>query len=71
MSEETDMICAIATPAAMSAYNSQKDEDIPVVYSAISDPVAKQDLQTKMVRLFWKYYIVRCTSGRRTVKIDS
>ncbi|MDD3220012.1 MAG: ABC transporter substrate-binding protein [Lachnospiraceae bacterium] len=40
VSKKVDMICAIATPAAMSAYNSTKDADIPVVYSAISDPVA-------------------------------
>jgi len=39
VSEGVDLICAIATPAAMSAYNSCLDTDIPVIYTAISDPV--------------------------------
>ncbi|WP_138159576.1 ABC transporter substrate-binding protein [Peptoniphilus catoniae] len=37
-----DMIVAIATPAAMSAYNAANGTDIPVIYTAISDPVAAQ-----------------------------
>jgi putative ABC transport system substrate-binding protein len=37
-----DMIIAIATPAAMSAYNAAQSSDIPVVYTAISDPVEAQ-----------------------------
>lgn len=37
-----DMIIAIATPAAMSAYNAAQSTDIPVVYTAISDPVGAQ-----------------------------
>ncbi len=40
VSKKVDLICAIATPAAMSAYNSCMEKDIPVVYTAISDPVA-------------------------------
>lgn len=40
VSKDVDMICAIATPAAMSAYNSTMSADIPVIYTAISDPVA-------------------------------
>lgn len=39
VSKKVDMICAIATPSAMSAYNSCMDTDIPVVYTAVSDPV--------------------------------
>ncbi|MDK2903556.1 MAG: putative tryptophan/tyrosine transport system substrate-binding protein [Clostridiales bacterium] len=35
-----DMIVAIATPAAMSAYSAAKDSDIPIVFSAVSDPLA-------------------------------
>lgn len=35
-----DMIIAIATPSAMSAYSAAKDTDIPVVFSAVSDPVS-------------------------------
>ena len=40
VSKKVDMICAIATPCAMSAYNSAMNTEIPVVYTAISDPVA-------------------------------
>ena len=39
VSQKVDMICAIATPSAMAAYNSAMNADIPVVYTAISDPV--------------------------------
>ena len=34
-----DMIIAIATPAAVSAYAAAKDSDIPVIFCAVSDPV--------------------------------
>lgn len=40
VSAKDDMICAIATPCAASAYNSCMNTDIPVVYTAVSDPVA-------------------------------
>ena len=47
VSQKVDLICAIATPSAMSAYNSCLDSDIPVIYTAVSDPVsaglAKED----------------------------
>ncbi len=39
VSKKVDLICAIATPSAMSAYNSCLDSEIPVVYTAVSDPV--------------------------------
>ena len=39
VSQKVDMICAIATPSAMSAYNSTMNTEIPVIYTAISDPV--------------------------------
>jgi len=35
-----DMIVGIATPSAMSAYSAAKDTNIPIVFSAVSDPVA-------------------------------
>jgi len=38
--KQYDLIMAIATPAAMSAYSAAKDLDIPVVFTAVSDPVA-------------------------------
>lgn len=40
--KKLDLICAIATPAAMSAYNATQSKEIPVIYTAISDPVAAQ-----------------------------
>ncbi len=40
VSDKVNLICAIATPSAMSAYNSAKSTDIPVIYTAVSDPVA-------------------------------
>lgn len=35
-----DLIVAIATPSAMSAYAAVRDTDIPVVFCAVSDPMA-------------------------------
>ena len=37
---KVDLICAIATPSAMSAYSATRQSSIPVVFSAVSDPVA-------------------------------
>lgn len=36
---DSDMICAIATPAAQAAFNYAQDENLPVIYTAITDPV--------------------------------
>ena len=38
VNKKVDLICAIATPSAMSAYNSAMDADSPVIYTAVSDP---------------------------------
>ncbi|MGN1349472.1 MAG: ABC transporter substrate-binding protein [Anaerovoracaceae bacterium] len=40
VSQKVDLICAIATPSAGSAYNAAMGTGIPVVYTAVSDPVA-------------------------------
>ena len=40
VTSQYDMICAIATPAAMSAYSATKDSEIPVIFSAVSDPLS-------------------------------
>lgn len=40
VSEGYNLIIAVATPAAMSAYSAARDADVPVVFSAVSDPVA-------------------------------
>ncbi len=39
VAKKVDMICAIATPSAMTAYNAAMNTNIPVVYTAITDPV--------------------------------
>lgn len=41
MAKEVDLICAIATPSAMACYNAAEGE-IPVIYTAVSDPVAAE-----------------------------
>lgn len=42
VSDKVDLICAIATPTAQSAYNAAMDTEIPVVYTAVTDPVAAE-----------------------------
>lgn len=37
-SDKVDLICAIATPMAQAAFNAASDADIPVVFTAITDP---------------------------------
>ena len=39
VSKKVDVICAIATPCAMTAYYATMNTDIPVIYTAVSDPV--------------------------------
>lgn len=40
MAQECDLICAIATPMAQAAFNVCMDSGKPVIYTAVSDPVA-------------------------------
>lgn len=40
VTEQVDLLAGIATPAVMSAYSAAKDTDIPVIFTAVSDPVA-------------------------------
>ncbi len=42
VSDQVDMICAIATPTAQSAYNAAMDTDIPVIYTAVTDPISAE-----------------------------
>lgn len=42
VSKKYDMIAAIATPSAMSAYSASQNSNIPVVFTAVSDPVSAQ-----------------------------
>lgn len=47
ISKKVDLICAIATPMAQSAFGAAKNTKIPVIYTAVTDPVkanlAKED----------------------------
>ncbi len=40
VTKKYDLIMGIATPSAMSAYSAAKTANIPVVFTAVSDPVA-------------------------------
>lgn len=40
VSDNCDIIIAIATPAAKAAFSATADTDIPVIFCAVSDPVA-------------------------------
>ena len=37
--QKVDLLCGIATPSAMSMYNAGKKANIPVIYTAVTDPV--------------------------------
>ena len=39
VSNGVDLICAVATPSAQASFNAAEPKGIPVVYTAISDPV--------------------------------
>lgn len=47
VSKQVDLICAIATPMAQSAFGATKNTKIPVIFTAVTDPVlaelAKED----------------------------
>lgn len=40
VSTGVDLVCAIATPSAQASYNAAEPKGIPVIYTAVSDPVA-------------------------------
>lgn len=42
VADKVDLICAIATPSAQAAYNSARNSDIPVVYTAVTNPEEAQ-----------------------------
>ena len=37
VSDEVDLICAIATPSAQAAYNAAMDAEIPVIFTAVTE----------------------------------
>ena len=42
VSKKYDLVCAIATPSAMACYNAAQGTDIPTIFTAVSDPVAAE-----------------------------
>jgi len=39
IAKDVDMICAIATPIAQSAYSAAQKSGLPVIYTAVTDPI--------------------------------
>ncbi len=39
MAKKVDMICAIATPIAQNAYSAAKKDGVPVIFTAVTDPI--------------------------------
>ena len=55
VSDKVDLVCAIATPSAQSAYNAAMKADIPVIYTAVTEVTGTSDKlpveeQLKMIR---------------------
>lgn len=42
LSNKADLICGIATPIAQSAYSAARKSDVPVIYTAVTDPIAAE-----------------------------
>lgn len=42
VSFDMDLICGIATPSAQSCFNAAMDKEIPVIYTAVTDPLAAE-----------------------------
>lgn len=42
IAQKTDLICGIATPMAQSAYSAAKKNNIPVIFTAVTDPIAAE-----------------------------
>jgi len=40
LSKKADLICGIATPMAQAAYSGAKKTNVPVIFTAVTDPVA-------------------------------
>ncbi len=40
LSKKVDLICGIATPMAQAAYSGAKKANVPVIFTAVTDPVA-------------------------------
>lgn len=42
VTSKVDLICGIATPSAQSCFNAAMDAEIPVIYTAVTDPAAAE-----------------------------
>ena len=42
VADKVDLICAIATSSAQSAFNAAMDSETPVIYTAVNDPAAAE-----------------------------
>ena len=42
VSSDVDLLCGIATPSAKSCFNAAMDKEIPVIYTAVTDPLAAE-----------------------------
>ena len=42
VSDKVDLVCGVATPSAQTLYNAAMDADIPVIFTAVTDPVAAE-----------------------------
>lgn len=42
VSSDVDLLCGIATPSAQSCFNAAMDKEIPVIYTAVTDPLAAE-----------------------------
>lgn len=42
VSDQVDLMCGIATPSAQTCYNAAMDAGIPVIFTAVTDPVSAE-----------------------------
>ncbi|MDD2981558.1 MAG: ABC transporter substrate-binding protein [Hespellia sp.] len=42
VSDKVDLMCGIATPSAQTCYNAAMDADIPVIFTAVTDPISAE-----------------------------
>lgn len=47
VNDDMDLVCGIATPTAMALYNACYEKEIPVIFNAVSDPVAANLAKSK------------------------
>lgn len=47
VNDKMDLVCGIATPSAMALYNVCYEKNIPVIFNAVSDPVAANLAKSK------------------------